>query len=249
MTGENKYYIIKMYESTFFKKGFCTQNLIIGRSDLLKNLVSASILSANMLKLEEEVKRLESSNIDMLHFDVMDGVFVNNISYGLPILSAIHSITDMTLDVHLMITDPIVYVRRFAENGADIISFHLESKSNAYDTIREIRNAGAKPAIAVKPATPAEDVYEYLPLVDMVLVMTVEPGFGGQSFMADMTDKIEKIRSEITRRGLDIDIQVDGGINDSTSALVKKAGANILVSGSYLFKAENMTQAALKIKE
>lgn len=215
----------------------------------MKNYVSASILSADMLKLESEVHSLEKNGIDMLHFDVMDGVFVNNISYGLPILKAIHQITDMTLDVHLMITDPAKYVKRFAEDGADIISFHLESESDTAETIRLIREAGVKPAVAVKPATPAEAVFPYLKDIDMVLIMTVEPGFGGQSFMADMAGKIKAVREKIDELGLSVDIQVDGGIADKTAPVVKEAGANVLVSGSYLFKSEDMKAAADILRE
>lgn len=215
----------------------------------MKNYVSASILSADMLKLENEVRRLEKSGIDMLHFDVMDGVFVNNISYGLPILSAIRKITGMTLDVHLMIIDPVRYVKRFAEAGADIISFHLESESDAEETIRLIRESGAKPAIAIKPATPAEEVFKYLKDVDMVLVMTVEPGFGGQSFIPETADKVRIIRDKIMELGLDTDVEVDGGISDKTASTVKNAGANVLVSGSYLFKSEDIASAANGLRE
>lgn len=185
----------------------------------------------------------------MLHFDVMDGIFVNNITYGLPVLSAIRRVTDLTLDVHLMITDPLRYVRRFAESGADIISFHLESVSDTMATINAIRESGAKAALAIKPATPAEAVYEFLPYLDMVLVMTVEPGFGGQSFMTETVEKIRLVRSKITELGLDTHLQVDGGIDAKTSEIVKKAGANVLVSGSYLFKAPDMARAAELMKE
>lgn len=202
-----------------------------------------------MLNLEKEVCRLKNSGIDMLHFDVMDGIFVNNITYGLPVLSAIRKITDMTLDVHLMITDPVRYVERFAENGADIISFHLESRSDTMETIREIRSAGAKAALAIKPATPAEAVYDYLPYLDMLLVMTVEPGFGGQSFMPDACAKVRPIRERLDALGIACSIQVDGGIDSSTSETAKRAGADVLVSGSYLFRAEDMRAAALKLKE
>lgn len=215
----------------------------------MKNYVSASILSADMLKLENEVRRLEKSGIDMLHFDVMDGVFVNNISYGLPILSAIRKITGMTLDVHLMIIDPVRYVKRFAEAGADLISFHLESESDAEETIRLIKESGAKPAIAIKPATPAEEVFKYLKDVDMVLVMTVEPGFGGQSFIPETADKVRIIRDKIMELGLDTDVEVDGGISDKTASTVKNAGANVLVSGSYLFKSEDIASAANGLRE
>ena len=215
----------------------------------MKYYVSASVLSADMLHLEDEIRKMEASGIDMLHFDVMDGVFVENISYGLPILEAVHKSTDMFLDVHLMITDPLKYVKRFAESGADNITFHLESESDAAETIKAIKECGVRASVSVKPATPAEAVYEYLPYVDMVLVMTVEPGFGGQSFITDTLDKIRKIRSKIEELGLDTDVEVDGGINSETASLVREAGANVLVSGSYLFKAADMAEAANKLKE
>ena len=222
---------------------------MFGESDKMNYYVSASVLSADMLHLEDEIRKMETSGIDMLHFDVMDGVFVNNISYGLPILDAVHKSTDMFLDVHLMITDPLKYVKRFADSGADNITFHLESDSNAAETIKAIRECGVKASISIKPATPAEDVYEYLPYVDMVLVMTVEPGFGGQSFIYDTLEKVRKIRSKIEELGLSADVEVDGGINDETAHLVREAGANVLVSGSYLFKAADMSAAANKLKE
>lgn len=215
----------------------------------MKNYVSASVLSADMLNLGEEIAKMEKSGIDMLHFDVMDGVFVPNITYGLPVLEQVRKAADIILDVHLMITDPIRYVRRFAQCGADIISFHAESQSNITDTVREIKSAGAKAALAVKPATPIESIYEYLPCLDMVLVMTVEPGFGGQGFIPDTVEKIKKARAEINRLGLDTDIQVDGGINDETAKIAKSVGANVLVSGSWLFKADDMREAAEKLRK
>lgn len=211
-------------------------------------MISASVLSADMLCLGEEIKKLETNGIEMLHFDVMDGVFVNNITFGLPVLEKMRRETNLILDVHLMITDPLKYAKRFAQCGADIISFHLESQSDTMQTIRTIRESGAKVALAIKPATPADAVYEYLPYLDMVLVMTVEPGFGGQSFMPECAGKVRLIRDRITEMGLDTDIQVDGGINDVTSEIVKKAGANVLVSGSYLFRAENMKDTAEKLR-
>lgn len=214
----------------------------------MKNSVSASVLSADMLRLGEEMKKLEENGIEMLHFDVMDGLFVNNITFGLPVLERMRKETNLILDVHLMIADPIKYVSRFAESGADIISFHLESQSDTMQTIKAIRDSGAKVALAIKPATPADAVFEYLPYLDMVLVMTVEPGFGGQSFMPECADKVKIIRDKITELGLDIDVQVDGGINAETSVIVKKAGANVLVSGSYLFKAENMKETAENLR-
>ncbi len=220
-----------------------------GRSDKLKNYVSASVLSADMLHLGSEIKKLETSGIDMLHFDVMDGIFVNNITFGLPILEQVRKASDITLDVHLMIKDPAKYIKRFADAGADMISFHVESDSDALETLKAIRGCGVKPAIAIKPATPAEAVFGLLPYLDMVLVMTVEPGFGGQSFIPETVDKIRAVRSKINELGLDVDIEVDGGINGQTSAIVREAGANVLVSGSFLFHAEDMAAAANALKD
>lgn len=220
-----------------------------GRSGKLKNMVSASVLSADMLNLETEIRKLENCGIEMLHFDVMDGVFVNNITYGLPILEQVRKKTGLTLDVHLMITDPLRYAERFVKAGADILSFHLESKSDAIQTINAIRNSGAKAAIAIKPATPAEAVYELLPYINMALVMTVEPGFGGQSFIPETVEKVRCIRNKITELGLDVHVQVDGGINDSTAGVVVNAGADVIVSGSYLFNAKDMKAAAQKLRE
>lgn len=220
----------------------------IGRSDKLSSMVSASVLSADMLNLEKEIKRIESSGIEMLHFDVMDGIFVNNITYGLPVLEKVRKSTDLILDVHLMITDPLRYVRRFADCGADYISFHIESESNVSETIEAIKESGAKPAIAIRPATPAESVFEYLDRLDMVLVMTVEPGFGGQSFIPETVEKVRIIRQKINELGLGIKVEVDGGINSETAAFTSAAGADVLVSGSYLFNSENMAEAAGKLR-
>ncbi len=245
----DKYYIIIVYG--FFKKSFCLifQTSYIGRSDKLKNYVSASVLSADMLELGKEIKKLEDNGIDMLHFDVMDGIFVPNITFGIPVLQQVRKVTDITLDVHLMIADPLKYVKRFADSGADLISFHIESDSDTLETIKAIKECGVKPALAIKPATPAESVFEYLPYLDMVLVMTVEPGFGGQSFITETVDKIRAVRQKITELGLDVNVEVDGGINGVTSGTVREAGANVLVSGSYLFAAGNMAKAAQALKE
>ncbi|MCR4795221.1 MAG: ribulose-phosphate 3-epimerase [Ruminococcus sp.] len=215
----------------------------------MKNYVSASVLSADMLDFRNEIRKLEKSDIDMLHFDVMDGIFVNNITFGLPVLQQVRKATDMTLDVHLMIADPLKYIKKFADFGADIISFHIESQSNTLETIKAIKECGIKAALAVKPATPAEDIFEYLPYLDMVLVMTVEPGFGGQSFMPETVDKIRSLREKISLLGLETDIEVDGGINDKTVPVVMDAGANVFVSGSYLFAAADMKAAAAALKE
>ena len=202
-----------------------------------------------MLELKNEIRKLEASGIDMLHFDVMDGVFVDNITFGLPVLRQVRKCTDMTLDVHLMITDPLKYISTFAEFGADIISFHIESSSDTLETLKAIKAEGIKAALAIRPRTPIESLYRYLPYLDMILVMTVEPGFGGQSFIPETLDKIRAVRAEIEEMGLDIDVEVDGGINRETAPMVKKAGANVLVSGSYLFAADDMAKAAEAIRE
>lgn len=202
-----------------------------------------------MLELHSEIKKLERNGIDMLHFDVMDGIFVNNITFGLPILRQVRKASSITLDVHLMIKEPERYIKRFAEAGADIISFHVESDSDPVNTLKTIRECGVRPAVALKPATPAEAVYELLPYLDMVLVMTVEPGFGGQSFIPEMAEKIRAVRSKILELGLNIDVEVDGGINSETAAVVRGVGANVLVSGSYLFNSTDMAAAANALKE
>ena len=180
----------------------------------------------------------------------MDGVFVNNISYGIPILQQLRNEVRNTtiLDVHLMITDPLKYVEAFDEAGADIITFHIESESDTMKTIQAIAKGGAHPAIAIKPDTPASAVFPYIPYIDMVLVMTVEPGFGGQSFM-DMSEKIRTIRRYADENGYELDIEVDGGIDSGTAPIVRSAGANWLVSGSYLFQSEDMAEAAAKLKK
>lgn len=213
--------------------------------------VSVSVLSADPLDFGREIKKIEASGAEMIHYDVMDGVFVNNITFGMPLLRSMQGKTNCILDVHLMIIDPLKYIDDFADAGADIITFHVESKSNITETINAIRNKGIKAAISVKPNTPAEAVFPYINDVDMVLVMTVEPGFGGQKFM-DMSEKISAIRKfadENRTADAPLSIQVDGGIDDITAPIVKKAGANILVSGSYLFRAENMAEAVIKLKE
>ncbi len=209
----------------------------------MDNMVSASILNADMLRLGEVVKKLDDAGADMLHFDVMDGVFVNNISFGIPILKAISAATDLYLDVHLMITDPIKYVKEFAEAGADLITFHYESVSDPFATIDAIHKAGCKAGISLRPGTPAEAVIPFLDKIDAVLVMTVEPGFGGQGYIHEMTEKIAAVRSAIISWDREIMLEVDGGINAETAVIACQAGADILVVGSYLFSQENMAAA------
>ena len=200
-------------------------------------ILSPSILACDFLNLGKEIKKVELSGAKYIHIDVMDGVFVPNISFGMPIIYSVRKITDLVLDVHLMITDPYRYIDEFVKCGADIITFHYESETheNVKKTIELIKKHNKKVGISVKPGTDIEEIYKYLYDVDMVLVMTVEPGFGGQSFNYDMIDKIEKLREYITSHNLNIDIEVDGGINDKTIQLVSKAGANVFVLGTAFF--------------
>lgn len=200
---------------------------------------SASILSADMCNLEAVVHMLEQSGTDMLHFDVMDGRFVNNISFGIPVLSALRKKTDLFLDVHLMIADPLQYVERFAHAGANGITFHLESESDPQKTIDAIHACGIPAGLVIKPMTPAKAILPYLSSVEMVLVMTVEPGFGGQAFLWDMLEKVRFLHCAAKEQGLHTIIQVDGGINAETAPAAVEAGADNLVVGSYLFRQEN----------
>ena len=196
--------------------------------------ISPSLLSANFFDLKADIKRLEALKTDMLHLDVMDGIFVPNISFGNPVIKKIKENSDLTLDVHLMIDRPHRYKKEFAKY-ADILGFHYEAGSEIAETLKEIRNLGCKSCLTIKPKTAAEEIFEFLPLCDMVLVMSVEPGFGGQSFMPDSLPKVTALKKEIEARGLKCDIEIDGGINGETAPLAVKAGADVLVAGSYLF--------------
>ena len=201
--------------------------------------IAPSILSADFARLGEEIDSVRSA--DYLHFDVMDGVFVPNISVGLPVLESVRKYTDMFIDVHLMITQPKKYVKAFADAGADLVVFHIEAddKSGIDEAIELVKSTGKKVGLALKPATPAKAVREYIDRLDLVLVMTVEPGFGGQKFMADQMDKVSKVRKMIDDGGFDCELEVDGGINRDTLKTAAEAGANVFVAGSGVFKAND----------
>ena len=215
----------------------------------MKTLVSASILSADFGCLANELSRAKDSGCDMIHFDVTDGHFVPNISYGIPVLKSIKKYSALLMDVHLMISEPLKYIEGFANAGADIITFHVEADGDPSKTIDAIHARGLKAGISVKPNTPVSSVYPWLDKLDMILVMTVEPGFGGQGFIYDTLDKIKALREKLNSVGLTTDIEVDGGISDKTVDKVTEAGANVLVSGSYLFGAENMAENVLKLRQ
>lgn len=210
--------------------------------------VSPSVLTADFLTLSDSIKKLEDAGVDMLHLDVMDGIFVPNISFGNPIIKSIKAHTNLPLDVHLMIDRPHRYIEEFAKY-ADLLGFHYEAGSDNAELLKKIRELGCKSCITIKPATAAEEIFPLLPLCDMVLVMSVEPGFGGQSFMPSALPKLEALKKEIDRLGLCVDLEVDGGINGETAPLAIKAGANVLVAGNYLFSAENMGERIKYIKE
>ncbi len=209
--------------------------------------VSPSMLSANFIKLYEDIDTLEAAGADMLHIDVMDGNFVPNLSFGLAEVKAIKNYSKIPLDVHLMIDKPHRYIKAFSQ-VADILGFHYEAGSNVEETLKEIRGLGCRSCLTIKPCTEPEEIYEFLPLCDMVLVMSVEPGFGGQKFISSALLKLEKLRKEIDRLGLDIDLEVDGGINDETAPLALKSGANILVAGSYIFSAQDISLVINEMK-
>ncbi len=201
--------------------------------------VAPSILSADFVNLERDIRHVTNAGADYIHVDVMDGLFVPNITIGIPVTAAIKRIAEAPLDVHLMIDRPIRYVDDFCKAGADILTIHAEADTmeNTIAALKKIRENGVRAAVSIKPGTPVETALALLPLCDLVLVMTVEPGFGGQSFMADMMPKVRALREAIDRSYPDCELEVDGGVNLETAKVCIEAGANVLVAGSALFKA------------
>lgn len=209
--------------------------------------ISPSVLTADFMSLGDSIKKLEKAGVDMLHLDVMDGIFVPNISFGMPVVKSIREFTKLPLDVHLMIDRPHRYIEEFAKY-ADFLGFHFEAGSDNAETLKLIRKLGCKSCITIKPATPANKVFDLLDLCDMVLVMSVEPGFGGQKFMPESLEKLAALKEECCRRNLNIDLEVDGGINAETAPLAIKSGATVLVAGNYIFSAQDMEQRVKEIK-
>lgn len=203
-----------------------------------KNYLSPSILSADFTKLGADIKQVEEAGAQYLHYDIMDGSFVPSISFGMPVLECVRKITNMVLDVHLMIDEPERYIDEFVRCGADIITIHYEACSDVKRTIQKIKEKGVKVGVSIKPNTPNEVLTDLLTEVDMILLMTVEPGFGGQSYIPSSTEKIKELKKMLEERNLDVDIEVDGGIKKDNLQLVLDAGANVIVAGSAVFKGD-----------
>lgn len=210
--------------------------------------IAPSLLACNFAEMGAAVREVTEKGADALHLDIMDGVFVPNFSFGYSVIAAIRSHTTIPFDVHLMIVDPDRYLDEFAAAGADWITVHYEACEDPEKTLKTIRAKGCRAGISIKPKTPVQDIFPLLPYCDMVLIMTVEPGFGGQSLIYDCLEKIPPLKEEITRRGLLIPVEVDGGVNEKTVDAVHKAGADILVAGSSVFGAEDMGAAMERLR-
>ncbi|MBN1209639.1 MAG: ribulose-phosphate 3-epimerase [Myxococcaceae bacterium] len=206
-------------------------------------LIAPSLLSCDFGRLAEEVRAVEAAGADWIHVDVMDGRFVPNITIGPVVVQAIKRVAARPLDVHLMIVEPEKYIDAFAKAGADVLSVHVETSPHLHRTLQQIRQAGARPAVVLNPSTPLSAVEEVLGEVELVLLMSVNPGFGGQGFIESTVDKVRRLRAMLDARGLSVDIEVDGGINAETARRVVEAGATVLVAGSHVFGAKDYAQA------
>lgn len=202
------------------------------------NILSPSILAADFWQLGRQIEQVQQSGAQYLHIDVMDGIFVPSISFGMPVITSLRKQTDIFFDVHIMIQEPERYAAQFVACGADMVTFHLEATKQIQETIDTIRQAGAKVGISIKPGTPVEAVLPWLERVDMVLVMTVEPGFGGQKYMDICTEKIRQVRSAITEKRLAVDVEIDGGVTLENISIPLEAGANVIVAGSAVFQGD-----------
>ena len=208
--------------------------------------IAPSILSSDFARLNEEIESIK--NCDMVHIDCMDGHFVPNLTFGAPVVKCIRKYTDLFFDCHLMISNPLKYASDFAKAGADLITFHFESDDDQKEVIDEIKRLGCKVGISIKPKTEVEKIYPYLDMVDLVLIMSVEPGFGGQSFMAEVLDKVRKLKELKIKENKKYAIEIDGGIDDKTILLAKEAGVEVCVAGSYIFKQKDRIETIKKLK-
>ncbi len=212
------------------------------------HIISPSLLAADFLSLRKELEMINASEAEWLHLDIMDGRFVPNISYGLDIVRAVNSVCTLPLDTHLMIVEPEKYVDAFIDAGADILTVHAEASTHLHRTLQQIKEGGARAGVAINPHTPVESLFDVLEDIDLVLVMSVNPGFGGQKFIYRTLDKIDRLRTEITVRNLSVDIEVDGGVGLHNAEKILQAGANVLVAGSAIFSSESPTDTIHRMK-
>ena len=210
--------------------------------------ISPSMLASNFAKLSDELKKIEKNGADYVHLDVMDGMFVPNITFGAPVIKSMRKYSGLPFDVHLMINEPLRYIDDFVKAGADIITFHVEAESDIEGTIRKIKDSGVKCGLSIKPGTPVEELYPFINKIDLALIMTVEPGFGGQKFMPGMMEKVRLLKDKIRETGAAVKIEVDGGIDEKTANIAGASGVDICVAGTSVFKADNMKSRIDAIK-